>query len=87
MRPIEFHILLTLAAGEGHGYAIIQNIQIHPEAPMPVEAGTLYRALQRLVEQELVRFGSTGVLRFWCRRRWSFWCWPRRGFRLGPSHM
>ncbi len=55
MRPIEFHILLTLASGERHGYAIIQDIQTYPDAALPVETGTLYRALQRLVEQELVR--------------------------------
>jgi DNA-binding PadR family transcriptional regulator len=55
MRPIEFQILLTLATGERHGYAIIQDIQARPDAGQTVETGTLYRALQRLVEQALVR--------------------------------
>jgi DNA-binding PadR family transcriptional regulator len=55
MRPTEFQILLTLATGERHGYAIIQDIQSRPEAGLAVETGTLYRALQRLVEQEFVR--------------------------------
>ncbi|MGQ0649345.1 MAG: PadR family transcriptional regulator [Gemmatimonadaceae bacterium] len=55
MRPIEFQILLTLASGERHGYAIIQDIQARPDGALAVETGTLYRALQRLVEQELVR--------------------------------
>ncbi len=55
MRPIEFQILLSLATGERHGYAIIQDIQARPDAPLTVETGTLYRALQRLVEQALVR--------------------------------
>ena len=27
LRPVEFHILLSLAAGERHGYGIIQDIQ------------------------------------------------------------
>ncbi len=55
MRPIEFQILLTLATGQRHGYAIIQDIQARPDAARTVETGTLYRALQRLVEQALVR--------------------------------
>jgi DNA-binding PadR family transcriptional regulator len=55
MRPIEFQILLTLASGERHGYAIIQDIEARPGTELSVETGTLYRALQRLVEQELVR--------------------------------
>jgi DNA-binding PadR family transcriptional regulator len=55
MRPIEFQILLTLATGERHGYAIIQDIQARPDAGLAVETGTLYRALQRLVEEEWIR--------------------------------
>ena len=55
MRPIEFQILLTLAAGERHGYAIIQDIEARSQGTITVETGTLYRALQRLLEGELVR--------------------------------
>lgn len=55
MRPIEFQILLTLAAGERHGYAIIQDIEQRSGGAVTVETGTLYRALQRLLEGELVR--------------------------------
>ena len=55
MRPIEFEILLSLAAGERHGYAIIQDIETRSNGRLTVETGTLYRALQRLVEGDLVR--------------------------------
>ena|SRR5687768_1543883 len=55
MRPIEFEILLTLATGERHGYAIIQDIEARSAGALTVETGTLYRALQRLVEGDLVR--------------------------------
>lgn len=54
MRPIEFEILLSLAAGARHGYAIIQDIEARRGDPKALETGTLYRALQRLVEQGLV---------------------------------
>ena len=55
MRSIEFEILLTLAAGERHGYAIIRDIETRSGGTLSVETGTLYRALQRLVEGDLVR--------------------------------
>jgi DNA-binding PadR family transcriptional regulator len=55
MRPIEFEILLTLATGERHGYAVIQAIESARGDGSTVETGTLYRALQRLVEQDFVR--------------------------------
>jgi DNA-binding PadR family transcriptional regulator len=55
MRPIEFEILLTLAGGERHGYAIIQDIETRSDGALFVETGTLYRALQRLAEADLVR--------------------------------
>ena len=55
MRSIEFEILLTLAAEERHGYAIIQDIEARSSGAVSVETGTLYRALQRLAEGDLVR--------------------------------
>ena len=55
MRPIEFQILLTLAAGERHGYAIIQDIEARAAGAATIETGTLYRALQRLCENDFVR--------------------------------
>jgi DNA-binding PadR family transcriptional regulator len=54
MRPIEFEILLSLATGPRHGYAIIQDIEERREGALAVETGTLYRALQRLLEQDLI---------------------------------
>jgi len=55
MRPIEFQILLSLANGERHGYGLIQDIEARSDGSVSVETGTLYRALQRLVERDLVR--------------------------------
>jgi DNA-binding PadR family transcriptional regulator len=55
MRSIEFEILLSLAAGERHGYAIIQDIEARSSGSVTVETGTLYRALQRLLEENFVR--------------------------------
>jgi DNA-binding PadR family transcriptional regulator len=53
LRPVEFHILLSLAAGERHGYGIIQDAERRGETAVP-DVGTLYRALARMVEQGLI---------------------------------
>jgi DNA-binding PadR family transcriptional regulator len=53
LRRVEFHILLSLAAGERHGYGIIQDIEARGESPVP-DVGTMYRALARMVESGLI---------------------------------
>lgn len=53
LRPVEFHILLSLAAGDRHGYGIIQDIQERGDASVP-DVGTMYRALARMVEAGLI---------------------------------
>ena len=35
LRPVEFEILLSLAAGERHGYGIILDIESRDEAAVP----------------------------------------------------
>ena len=35
LRRVEFHILLSLAAGERHGYGIIQDIEARDEKAVP----------------------------------------------------
>lgn len=52
LRPVEFDILLSLAAGERHGYGIIQDAAARGGAVPDV--GTLYRALARMVDQGLI---------------------------------
>lgn len=54
MRPIEFEILLSLATGVKHGYAVIQDIEGRRDDGTTIETGTLYRALQRLLEERFV---------------------------------
>jgi DNA-binding PadR family transcriptional regulator len=52
VRRIEFHVLLSLAAGERHGYGIIQDIEARGETGPDV--GTMYRALARMLEDGLI---------------------------------
>ena len=53
LRPVEFHILLSLVAGERHGYGIIQDIETRGARSVP-DVGTMYRALARMVEAGLI---------------------------------
>jgi DNA-binding PadR family transcriptional regulator len=53
LRSVEFHILLSLAAGERHGYGIIREIEARGDGGVP-DVGTMYRALARMVENRLI---------------------------------
>ena len=53
LRRVEFHILLSLATSERHGYGIIQDSQERGETSIP-DVGTMYRALARMVENGLI---------------------------------
>ena len=52
--PATFHILLALADGDLHGYAIIQDVAERTGGELRLSAGTLYRSIQRLLEQGLI---------------------------------
>ena len=52
--PMTFHILLALADGERHGYAIIQDVAARTAGAVKISAGTLYRSVQRMQEQGLI---------------------------------
>ena len=49
-----FHILLALAAEDLHGYAIIQEVAMRTDGELKLSAGTLYRSIQRMLEQGLI---------------------------------
>jgi DNA-binding PadR family transcriptional regulator len=49
-----FHILLALADDDRHGYAIIQDVELRTGGALTLSAGTLYRSIQRMLEQGLL---------------------------------
>jgi DNA-binding PadR family transcriptional regulator len=51
---VEFEILLSLASGERHGYAILQDIDGRTDGALNVRPGTLYRAINRLLGGGLI---------------------------------
>ncbi len=50
-----FHILLALADDDRHGYAILQDVAARTGGELRLSAGTLYRSIQRMLEQGLHR--------------------------------
>ena len=52
--PATFHILLAVADEDRHGYAIIQDVAARTNGELKLSAGTLYRSIQRMLEQGLI---------------------------------
>jgi DNA-binding PadR family transcriptional regulator len=52
--PAAFHILIALADEDRHGYAIIQEVASRTRGEVRLGAGTLYRSIQRMLEQGLL---------------------------------
>ena len=50
-----FHILLSIAEEDRHGYAIIQDVEFRTGGKLTLSAGTLYRSIQRMLDQGLIR--------------------------------
>jgi DNA-binding PadR family transcriptional regulator len=48
------YILLSLAPGRKHGYAIRQDVEILSEGRITLSTSTLYSALSRLLDQALI---------------------------------
>jgi DNA-binding PadR family transcriptional regulator len=55
LTPAVFHILLALADGPLHGYAVMQAVERTAGAGLRMGPGTIYGSLQRMEEAGLVR--------------------------------
>lgn len=54
LSEVAFEVLLSLAEGERHGYRILQDVQVRTGDRLRLHAGSLYRVLARLLDQELI---------------------------------
>lgn len=55
LTPAVFHILLALADGPLHGYAIMQAVEDSAGSAPPMGPGTIYGSLQRMEDAGLVK--------------------------------
>jgi DNA-binding PadR family transcriptional regulator len=54
LAPAAFHILLSLAEEDRHGYAIMELVAERTHGAVKLSPGTLYRTIQRMLEQGLI---------------------------------
>ena len=54
LTPVAFEVLLSLADQPRHGYNILLDVETRSLGTIVLHAGTLYRALARLLETELI---------------------------------
>lgn len=54
LRPVEFHVLLSLCRGDRHGYGIMLDTEERTGGALVLQIGTLYRALQRMKKAGLI---------------------------------
>lgn len=54
LKPAVFHILLALAEGDSHGYAIMQTVREQSGGRVPLQTGSFYRHLSGLIDAGLV---------------------------------
>lgn len=51
LKPIPLHILLTLADGDSHGYAVMQAIRAQTGGSVDVQTASFYRHLGKLIDE------------------------------------
>ncbi|MGW6913518.1 PadR family transcriptional regulator [Kitasatospora sp. NPDC054939] len=64
-------LLTALADAPRHGYALIQEISVISGGRVKMRTGTLYGALDRLLQQELIRVDSEEVVDGRARRTYA----------------
>jgi DNA-binding PadR family transcriptional regulator len=54
LREPTFYILLSLAEGGKHGYAVLKDVEFLSQEKVKLSTGTLYEGLARLLDQSLI---------------------------------
>ena len=54
LKPQWFHIMLSLAGGEQHGYGIMQEVLQRTNGKVRLWPATLYGSIKRMIEADLI---------------------------------
>jgi DNA-binding PadR family transcriptional regulator len=60
LTPAMFHVLVALADGETHGYAIMKEVERLTDGAVRLSTGTLYGIIKRLLAEGLIKEAMTG---------------------------
>lgn len=61
LTPSVFHLLLAIADGARHGYAIIKEVERRSGGKVLLSTGTLYAAIKRLLGDGLIEETDAGL--------------------------
>ena len=59
LSPPMFHVLLSLAQGERHGYLIMKEVEERTKGEVRLSTGTLYGIIKRLLDTQMVEEVAT----------------------------
>ena len=82
-----FHILVALADGDRHGYAIMQDVAARTDGQVQLSAGTLYSSIRRLLEQGLIEELSSSPDRSSTDERRRYYRLTRFGRRVATAEV
>ncbi len=54
LTPAVFHILLSLADGEKHGYGIMKHVELQTKGGIKMGPGTMYGSIKRMLAAGLI---------------------------------
>jgi DNA-binding PadR family transcriptional regulator len=54
LTPAMFHVLLSLAEGDKHGYAILKEVTTRTDGEVALSTGTLYGLIKRMLADGLI---------------------------------
>ena len=55
LTPAVFHVLVALADGDKHGYAILKEVEERTQGKVRLSSGTLYAIIKRLLNDGLIQ--------------------------------
>jgi len=70
LKPADFHILLALAEAPLHGYGLLKEVARQSGGTVALEIGSLYRLLDRLLEEGWIDSGAAAPSGADARRRY-----------------
>lgn len=82
LTPVAFHVLVTLAGGVGHGYAIKRVVEERTGGVVRLGAGTLYHAIHSLRKRGLIAECDPPTATAAGSSRWRFYGITQLGTRV-----
>jgi DNA-binding PadR family transcriptional regulator len=61
LRPRDLFVLVVLAEGDLHGYGIMKEVERLSRGSVTLEVGSLYRTLDRLLQEGLIEDSGSGA--------------------------